>query len=254
MYLINLGQIVEIYLFVLYRQEGGLMEYYGDSRTLIGSSLQPNQSVRLYPAFKRTVEKFLALVLLIAFAPFIAFIALLIRLDSPGAALFRQTRIGKDGKPFTFYKFRSMYEDIDRDAHHAFLKAFVNGDVSEGADERGIFKPVKDNQITSVGRFLRKTSMDELPQLLNIIRGEMSFIGPRPNVPAEVEAYKEWHKRRLDVLPGVTGLAQINGRSSINFDQIARYDLEYVEKESLLTDLRILFGTIPSVLQGKGAS
>ena len=228
------------------------MEYYGDSRIFIGSSLQPNQGVRFYPAFKRTVEKFLALALLIVFAPFIAFIALLIRLDSPGAALFRQTRIGKDGKPFTFYKFRSMYEDIDRDAHHAFLKAFVNGNVQEKDDSGEVFKPIKDEQITPVGRFLRKTSMDELPQLLNIIRGEMSFIGPRPNVPAEVEEYKEWHKRRLDVLPGITGLAQINGRSSINFDQIARYDLEYVEKESLLTDLRVLFGTIPSVLWGHG--
>ncbi len=229
------------------------MEYYGDSRILIGSGLQSNQRVRFYPAFKRTVERFLALLLLILTAPFIALIALLVRLDSPGAALFRQTRIGKDGKPFTFYKFRSMYEDIDQSEHEAFLKAFVNGDMQGQSKGGEVYKPIKDDQITPVGRILRKTSLDELPQLINVIRGEMSFVGPRPNVPAEVEAYKDWHRRRLDVLPGITGLAQINGRSSIDFDQIARYDLEYVEKESLLMDLRILFGTIPSVIWGKGA-
>jgi lipopolysaccharide/colanic/teichoic acid biosynthesis glycosyltransferase len=148
-----------------------------------------------------------------------------------------------------------MYTNIDRNGHEAFLKAFVNGHAGEGADanEHQDFKPIKTNQVTSVGRFLRRTSLDELPQLINIIKGDMSFIGPRPNVPVEVREYKDWHKRRLRVLPGITGLAQINGRSKISFDQIVRYDLEYVENESLVLDLQVLWRTVPAVLKAKGA-
>jgi lipopolysaccharide/colanic/teichoic acid biosynthesis glycosyltransferase len=209
--------------------------------------------VRLYPVFKRVAATIAALVLLILLAPLFLALTLAIRLDSPGPALFRQMRIGKNGKPFTFYKFRSMYQDIDRSAHEAFLKEFVKGNVQEGAEDPNFFKPAQTNQITRVGRLLRKTSLDELPQLLNIIKGDMSFIGPRPNVPAEVDAYSEWHKRRLGTLPGVTGWAQIHGRSSIPFDQIVRYDIEYVENESFVLDLKILLSTVPTVLRGHGA-
>ncbi len=207
--------------------------------------------VRIYPLVKRVLSIILAALLLVLLAPFFMALVIAIRLDSPGPALFRQTRIGKNGKPFTFYKFRSMYHNIDRSAHEAFLKAYVRGKVQEGAVE--LFKPVQDDQITRVGRFLRKTSLDELPQLINILKGEMSFIGPRPNVPAEVEAYSDWHMRRLATLPGVTGWAQIHGRSTIPFDQIVRYDIEYVENESLWLDVKILLLTIPTVLKGRGA-
>ena len=146
-----------------------------------------------------------------------------------------------------------MYEDIDRKAHDRFLTAYVNGDIHAGSNGRSVFKPIGDKQITRVGRFLRKTSLDEAPQIINIIKGDMSFIGPRPNIPTEVEAYQDWHRKRLEVLPGITGLAQIRGRSSIPFDQIVRYDVEYVENESLKMDLHILWHTVPTVLLGSGA-
>jgi lipopolysaccharide/colanic/teichoic acid biosynthesis glycosyltransferase len=205
--------------------------------------------VRIYPIVKRVLETLLSLLLLILLAPLFLLLTLAIRWDSSGSALFRQTRIGKYGKPFILYKFRSMHVDIDRTAHQAFLTAFVNGEVAED----DVYKPIQTNQVTRVGQFLRKTSLDELPQLINIIKGEMSFIGPRPNVPAEVEAYRDWHRKRLEVLPGVTGLAQIKGRSSIPFDHIVNYDIEYIENESLMTDLKILLQTIPAVMGGNGA-
>jgi lipopolysaccharide/colanic/teichoic acid biosynthesis glycosyltransferase len=207
---------------------------------------------RIYPAIKRVLEIILALVLLALLSPFFIGLAVSIRLSSPGPVFFRQTRVGKGGKSFTFYKFRSMYVDIDREAHKAFMKAFVNGHAKD-ANRHQDFKPIQTNQITKIGRFLRKTSLDELPQIINIVKGDMSFIGPRPNMEAEVEEYKERHKQRLDVLPGLTGLAQINGRSSLSFDQIVDYDLKYIENESLLLDLKVLWGTIPAVLNGKGA-
>jgi lipopolysaccharide/colanic/teichoic acid biosynthesis glycosyltransferase len=146
-----------------------------------------------------------------------------------------------------------MFHDIDRSGHQDFLKAYVNGELASGTNGQNMYKPIQANQITHVGRILRKTSLDELPQLFNILKGEMSFIGPRPNIPAEVEAYQEWHRKRLEVLPGITGLAQINGRSTIAFDQIVRYDIEYVENASLLMDLKVAWRTIPAALLGKGA-
>ncbi len=203
-----------------------------------------------YTTVKRVFDLCVASVLLVALAPLMLFIAICIRLDSPGPALFKQTRIGKGGKPFTFYKFRSMHVNNDPKEYEQFFKAFVNG---QAKGENGVHKPIRPNQVTRVGRILRKTSLDELPQLINILKGEMSFVGPRPNVPWEVEAYQEWHKRRLEVLPGITGLAQIRGRSRLTFDQIVRYDIEYIENQSLWLDLKILWQTIPSVLGGNGA-
>jgi lipopolysaccharide/colanic/teichoic acid biosynthesis glycosyltransferase len=216
-------------------------------------SFTQSRRIRIYPVIKRIVETVLSVIVLILLAPMFLLITLAIRWDSPGSALFCQTRIGKNGKPFTCYKFRTMYEDIDRRAHDRFLAAYVNGDIHSGSNGRSVFKPIGDNQITRVGRFLRKTSLDEAPQIINIIRGDMSFIGPRPNIPTEVEAYQDWHRKRLEVLPGITGLAQIRGRSSIPFDQIVRYDVEYVESESLKMDLHILWHTVPTVLLGSGA-
>lgn len=211
----------------------------------------PN-GIRIYPIAKRVAETILSILLLLLLAPVFLLITLAIRWDSPGPALFRQIRIGKGGKAFTFYKFRTMYQDIDRSAHQAFLAAFVNGDIREGKSERAVFKPAGANQVTRVGRLMRRLSLDELPQLLNIIKGDMSFIGPRPNVPTEVEAYKDWHLKRLQVLPGITGLAQVNGRSSIPFDQIVRYDIEYVDHQSLKMDLKVLLYTVPTILRGNG--
>jgi lipopolysaccharide/colanic/teichoic acid biosynthesis glycosyltransferase len=218
-----------------------------------GTTYFPLRNIGVYQSVKRVAGTILSIGLLILLAPVFFLTILAIRLDSPGPAFFRQTRIGKGGKPFSLYKFRTMDHHIDRRAHEAFLAAYVNGKISYNRQDRSVYKPAKYDQITRMGRFLRRTSLDELPQLINIARGEMSFIGPRPNLPAEVEAYKDWHRIRLQVLPGVTGLAQINGRSSIPFDQIVRYDIEYVENEGLLMDLNILWQTLPVVLLGRGA-
>lgn len=229
------------------------MEYYDTSNPFVAADRRARRGTRVYPIVKRFVETILALILLILLAPLLLLLSAAVRLNSPGPTIFRQVRIGRDGKPFTCYKFRSMYSGIDSSTHLAFLSAFVKNDLTGVADDQPIFKPVKSDQVTAVGRFLRKSSLDELPQLINVIKGDMSFIGPRPNVPAEVEAYQSWHRRRLEIMPGITGLAQVNGRSGISFDQIVEYDIAYIENESLMLDLRILRQTVPLVLRGKGA-
>jgi lipopolysaccharide/colanic/teichoic acid biosynthesis glycosyltransferase len=190
-------------------------------------------------------------------SPFVLLLMLIsaaaIALDSPGPILFVQERIGKGGRPFKMYKFRTMNHNLDASSHRAFMKAFVNGKVEGPRTGTEVFKPFNDHQLTRVGRLLRKTSVDELPQLINVIRGEMSLVGPRPNVAWEVEEYRGWHKERLEVLPGITGLAQINGRSSSTFDQIVRHDIEYIERQCLRLDLQILWWTVIVVLGGSGA-
>jgi lipopolysaccharide/colanic/teichoic acid biosynthesis glycosyltransferase len=179
-------------------------------------------------------------------------IAIAIRLDSPGPIFFIQERVGKGGRIFKMVKFRTMHHNLNQEAHQKFMKAYVNG-MGKNAEGKQVFKPFSTGDVTFVGRILRKTSLDELPQLINVLRGEMSFIGPRPNVVWEVEEYRGWHKERLEVLPGITGLAQVRGRSCITFDKIVEYDIEYVEKQSLKLDLQIVWWTITSVLFGKGA-
>ncbi len=203
-------------------------------------------------ALKRTVDVSLSLLTL----PFALLVGLLaavaIRLESPGPIFFVQERIGRNGQPFKMYKFRTMHHNIDRAAHREFMQAFVQGS-SQKLSGKSVYKPFERAQITRTGAILRKTSLDELPQLLNILRGEMSLVGPRPNVTWEVEAYKSWHRERLNALPGITGLAQVRGRSGIPFDEIVRHDIEYIERQSIWLDLRILWMTVASVLTSKGA-
>ena len=208
----------------------------------------------LYPLAKRCIDTVFAVALLVLLAPFLALVALAIRLDSPGPAIFRQKRVGRWGREFTLFKFRSMYADADEEVHRQFAAQYINGHKAGGeqsANGRLVFKPNGDKRITRVGRWLRRTSLDELPQLLNVLRGEMSLIGPRPAVSYEVEQYSHWHMQRLAVLPGLTGLAQISGRSGLTFEKIVRLDLEYIEKRSLALDLVILAKTIPVVVKAK---
>jgi lipopolysaccharide/colanic/teichoic acid biosynthesis glycosyltransferase len=202
---------------------------------------------------KRIFDVTITLIALALLWPIMLLLSALIVIDSRGPAFFVQKRIGKGGRPFRIYKFRTMSHNLDDSAHRKFMQAFVRGDIGKGGNETAIYKPFTESQVTRVGRLLRKTSLDELPQLLNILKGEMSLVGPRPNVPYEVEAYKEWHKERLSVLPGITGLAQVSGRSAIDFDKIARYDVEYARRMCLRLDLKILFDTVFSVCKGKGA-
>jgi exopolysaccharide biosynthesis polyprenyl glycosylphosphotransferase len=193
---------------------------------------------------KRGMDIVVALVGLTLGAPFLGLIALAIRLDSPGPVIFHQTRVGTGGKLFEVFKFRSMREGAEEE-----LEQLRELNEAEGH----LFKIREDPRKTRVGRFLRRTSLDELPQLWNVLRGEMSVVGPRPPTPDEVANYQEWHKRRLDGRPGLTGLWQVSGRSSLNFDETVLLDVYYIENWSLWLDFKILLRTIPTVLFGNGA-
>ncbi|MGQ9457072.1 MAG: sugar transferase [Anaerolineae bacterium] len=202
----------------------------------------------LYRWAKRALDFVLALVGLVLLSPLLAAIAVAIKLDSPGPVIFTQERMGKDGRRFTCYKFRSMLHNHGREElHRAFGRDYVNGNHTG----RTIFKPPHEDVVTRVGRFLRKTSLDELPQLWNILKGEMSFVGPRPLVTYEMEAAAPWQHRRLLALPGLTGLVQVSGRSTLTFDEMVRLDIYYIEHSSLWLDLKILLKTIPVVLSGE---
>jgi len=194
---------------------------------------------------KRVLDLFVSFVLLILLSPLLLFIALWIRMDSSGPIIFKQTRIGLHGKPYTIYKFRTMVTNADEimKAKLAKLESLENFTFQEKDDPR----------ITPSGRFLRKLSFDELPQLLNILIGNMSLVGPRPEVPDIVKHYTTEQHRRLNLLPGVTGLAQINGRSELTLAETMSYDLEYVHRWSFWLDLQILWKTVFVVLTGKGA-
>jgi len=193
---------------------------------------------------KRAIDVVGAVLGLILGAPLLALIALAIRLDSPGPVLFRQTRMGTGGQVFEMYKFRSMHEGAE-EAREALA------DLNE--IEGPIFKIRDDPRLTRVGRFLRHTSLDELPQLINVLRGEMSLVGPRPPLPSEVERYQEWHKKRLEAPPGMTGLWQVSGRSRLSFDEMVLLDIYYIENWSPWLDFKILVRTVPKVLFGEGA-
>ncbi|HEY86166.1 MAG TPA: sugar transferase, partial [Chloroflexi bacterium] len=184
---------------------------------------------------KRLIDVALILALMPVVIPLLAVVAIAIKIDSPGPVLFKQKRIGKGGQLFEIYKLRTMRQNFDKSEHQRFMKEYIRGQAFENKEDGGqlVYKPAIENQITKIGHILRKTSIDELPQIFNILRGEMSFVGPRPNVLWEVEAYSDWHKERLEVKPGITGLAQVKGRSGISFDRLVKYDLEYVRTQSV---------------------
>jgi lipopolysaccharide/colanic/teichoic acid biosynthesis glycosyltransferase len=202
---------------------------------------------------KRAMDLIIILLALPMVLPLMALCALAIRLDSPGPVFFVQERVGKGGRRFRIYKFRTLHHNLDNTDHKTFMHAYVNGEIGQNGTDKVIFKPFHESQVTRVGRILRKTSLDEVPQLFNILKGEMSLVGPRPNVTWEVEAYKDWHYERLEALPGITGLAQVNGRSGINFDTIVKYDIAYIRRQSLGLDLQILGNTVLSIISGRGA-
>ncbi len=195
-------------------------------------------------AFKRAGDIVISLAGLILLFPLMLLISIAIELDSPGPVLFKQIRVGKGGRRFVFYKFRSMRQGAEEERPQL-------ADLDEAVGP--IFKIRRDPRCTRVGRFLRRTSLDELPQLYNVLRGEMSLVGPRPAIPSEVELYQEWHRNRLEVSPGITGLWQVSGRSQLTFDEMCLLDIYYLENWSPLLDLKIALKTIPAVLAGRGA-
>jgi exopolysaccharide biosynthesis polyprenyl glycosylphosphotransferase len=207
----------------------------------------------LYLAIKRLIDVAVAAALLILLSVVLLVCAVAIRLDSPGPIFFRQRRVGERGRNFTMLKFRTMRVDADQATHREYATSFIRGQASrQGATGAEVFKLARDHRVTRVGRWLRRSSLDELPQLWNVLRGEMTLVGPRPPIPYEVEQYQPTHKQRLAVTPGITGLWQVRGRSNTTFEEMVALDLEYIRRRSLLLDLRILLATIPAVLSTRG--
>ncbi|MGD0277573.1 MAG: sugar transferase [Syntrophales bacterium] len=230
----------------------------GDAGDIFNDNFYPDLSSRTISKkipiiIKRCIDIILSLLFIILTAPLFLTVSLIIKLTSPGPVFFKQRRMGLNGRQFIFLKFRTMYVNTDSQRHQQYVKQLISGGENS-AVEPGVYKIKEDPRITPFGSFLRKTSIDEIPQFLNVLRGDMSLIGPRPPIPYEFAIYDIWHRRRLlSCKPGITGLWQVNGRSATTFDEMVRLDLEYIENWSLWRDIRILFKTPYAVLSGRGA-
>jgi exopolysaccharide biosynthesis polyprenyl glycosylphosphotransferase len=208
----------------------------------------------IYDWIKRGLDIIGSSILLALLAPLLVVIAVAVKLKSSGPVFFEQERMGQKMKPFKMLKFRTMHANADHKLHHEYVTRFIQSGSNAQAGDARIFKLTNDPRVTPIGSFLRKTSLDELPQLLNVLRGDMSLVGPRPPLPYEVEQYKSWHCRRvLDAKPGITGLWQVTGRSRTTFDEMVRLDLRYARTCSIWTDIKILLATPAAVFSGKGA-
>jgi lipopolysaccharide/colanic/teichoic acid biosynthesis glycosyltransferase len=217
---------------------------------------KPRRATRVRVVVKRALDIVLSAGLLVLVTPLLAVIALVIKLKSPGPILFRQERVGQSGKPFTMLKFRTMQVNSDSSIHQEFVSEYINGAKPHDGPTatEASFKIVDDPRVTSIGGILRRSSLDELPQLWNVLRGDMSLVGPRPPLRYEVERYKRWHYRPLlEVKPGITGLWQVTGRSRTTFDDKVRLDLRYAKYSSSWMDIKILLATPRAVLSGEGA-
>ena len=218
---------------------------------------QRESATKTLRVVKRIMDVTVSLFALVFLAPIFLMIAAAIKATSKGPIFFRQRRIGQYGKSFVFLKFRSMHVNNDAGAHKAYVQKLIAGKADKqpsNGNGEGVYKLTRDPRITRVGAFLRKTSLDELPQFFNVLRGEMSMVGPRPPVPYEVEAYDIWHRRRLlEAKPGITGLWQVSGRSRVKFDDMVRLDLQYARTCSPWTDMKILWRTPGAVVLGDGA-
>ncbi len=223
-----------------YREEAvvGMSDYYSHTRT-------KEEGFNLYLVFKRTLDIFGSLVGLILLSPLLALVALLIKLEDPlGSVIFYQTRVGKNERLFRMYKLRSMYTNAEDK-----LKDLLDQNEVSGA----MFKMKDDPRVTKVGKFIRKTSIDELPQLFNVLRGEMSLVGPRPPLTREVAEYTNYDKKRLAVTPGCTGLWQVSGRSNLDFKQMVELDITYIEQKCIMFDIRIILRTVKAMVGSKDA-
>jgi exopolysaccharide biosynthesis polyprenyl glycosylphosphotransferase len=212
---------------------------------------------KLFSIIKRIMDAVGSALALLLLSPLLLVIAIAVKLTSKGPVFFRQKRVGQYGEQFVFLKFRSMYVNNDASEHKAYVKKLIAGSAQSqpsNGNGNGVYKLTKDSRITRIGSFLRRTSLDELPQFINVLKGEMSLVGPRPAIAYEVEAYDIWHRRRvLEAKPGITGLWQVNGRSRIKFDDMVRLDLRYAKTWSPWMDLKILMRTPVAVVFGDGA-
>ncbi len=227
-----------------------------DTRSSLYPDLHGENKDKAARLTKRAIDVTGSLTALILLFPMLLAIAIVIKLTSKGPVLFKQTRIGQFGIPFTFLKFRSMYVVNDAQIHQEYVRRFIagKGECKQSDGNGGVYKLKDDPRITPVGRYLRRSSLDELPQFFNVLRGEMSLVGPRPSLPYETEVYDIWHRRRfLEVKPGITGLWQVNGRSKCTFDEMVRLDIKYARNWSIGLDVKILLETPRVVLSGDGA-
>jgi len=210
-------------------------------------------SGKLSRALKRGLDIIGSATALFLLSPLMAILSLLVKLSSKGPILFRQRRVGYRGRIFTFLKFRTMREDSDVSVHKQYVQRFISGQA-EVSGPAPVYKIKDDPRVTRIGKFLRRTSLDELPQFWNVLVGDMSLVGPRPPIPYEVECYDIWHRRRiLEVKPGITGLWQVRGRSRTTFNDMVRLDLQYAKSWSIWLDLKILFATPRAMISGNGA-
>ncbi len=223
--------------------------------TLYPDLIKENQAKKKGPDLKRMTDIIGAVAAVIIFSPLFLIIPLLIKASSKGPVFFRQKRIGALGVPFTFLKFRSMYTGTDDKIHSEYIKKLIKEEAAySGGGPGKVYKIKDDPRVTPVGKVLRKTSLDELPQFINVLKGEMSLVGPRPPIPYEIESYEPWHVRRfLEAKPGITGLWQVNGRSRTTFNDMVRMDLRYIKGRSFWTDLLLILKTPWSMLTSKGA-
>jgi exopolysaccharide biosynthesis polyprenyl glycosylphosphotransferase len=219
----------------------------------MGLHLSP--AVRAQAGLKRLLDVLASAIILLLTLPVFLLIAALIKLKSPGPVFFRQSRVGERGRSFMMLKFRTMHVNNDASMHKQFVSQMIKGVAPTGGGSKDTaFKIVNDPRVTPIGGVLRQTSLDELPQLWNVLRGDMSLVGPRPPLQYEVEQYKPWHYRRvLEAKPGITGLWQVSGRSRTTFDDMVRLDLRYAKKPSAWADIKILLATPRAVISGKGA-
>lgn len=208
---------------------------------------------RWYGPASRTFDLLVATTAVVLLSPLLGVIWLLIRVTSPGSAVFRQERIGRHGRPFVVYKFRTMVAGGSDDRHREYVMSLITDDAGSPDAVEGVYKLVDDDRITSVGRWLRRSSLDELPQLFNVLEGSMSLVGPRPGLAYEVELYGDLERRRLLVKPGITGLWQVSGRNNLTMRQMFELDSVYVDEQSILLDLRILSKTPREMLRPSGA-
>ncbi len=216
-------------------------------------TLEAKRSKALAIATKRVLDLIIASAALALLSPFMALVAVAIKLDSDGPVIFKQRRLGRDGVPFTFLKFRTMHDGNDPAIHKEYVTKLISDCTDELKGENGSFKIEADPRVTFVGRQLRRVSMDELPQLVNVLRGEMSIVGPRPPLDYEVELYTEREWRRLEVLPGLTGLWQVSGRCETTFDEMIDLDIKYVDEWTVGMDLSIIMRTAGALVNRKGA-
>jgi len=206
-----------------------------------------------YLRAKRVLDIAFSLLILIPLSIVIAVFAILIRIDSKGPIFFRQKRVGKNGVQFDMFKLRSMYVDSDDSFHRESIKQYMNGGaLNDKVDADNLYKLVDDPRVTGIGRFIRKFSIDELPQFINVFRGEMTLVGPRPPLPYEVEEYDSHHWIRLSGKPGLTGTWQVYGRSRVPFQTMVEMDIEYLGEQSILQDLKLIALTLPVMLKGRG--